>query len=57
MTNDERPTTDEYLWDGSGAPDPETARIARLLGGLRTPLPPVPDVTRIARLKLSLIHI
>jgi len=53
MTNDERPTTDEYLWDGSGAPDPETARIARLLGGLRTPLPPVPDVTRIARLKPS----
>ena len=26
---------DDYLWDGSGTPDPEVRRLERLLGGLR----------------------
>jgi hypothetical protein len=28
-------TRDDYLWDGSGTPDPEVQRLERLLGGLR----------------------
>ena len=34
--------SDEYLWDGSGAPDDDVARIERALGRLRAPLPPAP---------------
>lgn len=39
---------DEYLWDRSGEPDPELARLERALGGLsfvpRTFVPPTPVV-------------
>lgn len=39
---------DDWLWDGSGAPDPEEARLAGALGALRRdralpPLPPRPE--------------
>jgi hypothetical protein len=34
--------SDEYLWDGSSAPDADVARIERALGRLRAPLPPPP---------------
>ena len=33
--------TEDYLWDGSGTPDPDVARLERLLGRLRS-TPPVP---------------
>jgi FecR protein len=44
--------SDDYLFDGSGAPDPDVARLERILGRLRTkaPAPGVrrrPDTTRI----------
>src|SRR5262245_1542342 len=38
--------SDDYLWDGAGVPDADTERAARLLGRLRTPLPPIPDLDR-----------
>src|ERR1017187_480442 len=35
---------DDYLWDGSGEPDPEVLRLERLLGGFRShrPAPELP---------------
>lgn len=38
----------DYLWDGSGAPDPELQRLETLLGGLRhnRPAPPWPARNR-----------
>ena len=27
---------DDYLWDGSGTPDPDVQRLERLLGRLRS---------------------
>ena len=44
MTKPQPPTTNDYLWDGSGTPDPETERIERLLGSLRRPLPAAPNI-------------
>jgi hypothetical protein len=35
--------SDDYLWDGSGPPDPDVERLERLLGRLRT-TPPVPTL-------------
>ncbi len=37
---------DDYLWDGSGTPDPDVQRLEVLLGRLRTtpPVPQLPDV-------------
>jgi hypothetical protein len=32
--------SDDYLWDGSGPPDPEVRRLERALGGLRWRQPP-----------------
>src|SRR4051812_48047764 len=32
--------TDNYLWDGSGEPDPEVERLEALLGRLRSTAPP-----------------
>src|SRR5215470_2618447 len=29
--------SDDYLWDGSGAPDPDVQKLERLLAPLRTP--------------------
>jgi hypothetical protein len=40
---------DDYLWNGSGTPDPDVARIETALERLRAPLPPIPA----ARLKPS----
>ena len=39
--------TDDYLWDGSGPPDPEVQRLETLLGRLRStpPLPALPAVS------------
>jgi hypothetical protein len=34
--------SDEYLWDGSGAPDPDVQNLERLLGRLRPPDAPAP---------------
>ena len=34
--------SDDYLWDGSGEPGPDVARVERALGRLRAPLPPAP---------------
>jgi hypothetical protein len=34
--------SDDYLWDGSGTPDPDVQKLERLLGGLRTPLAAAP---------------
>src|SRR5262245_30352170 len=34
--------SDDYLWDGSGPPDPDVQKLERLLGGLRTPPPSAP---------------
>src|SRR5215475_495234 len=36
--------SDEYLWDGSGTPPADVARLETLLGRLRAPLPPAPLV-------------
>src|SRR5712692_4311943 len=33
--------SNDYLWDGSGAPDPEVQRLERLLAPLRTAPPPL----------------
>jgi hypothetical protein len=40
------PTKDDYLWDGSGAPDPEIQRLESLVGKFRydRPAPVFPDV-------------
>ncbi|HLW78484.1 MAG TPA: hypothetical protein VKU44_02700, partial [Terriglobia bacterium] len=40
-----RPAGDDYLWDGSGQPDPEVERLERLLVQFRSarPLPEVPE--------------
>ena len=37
--------TDDYLWDGSGEPDPEVERLERLLGEFRSsrPAPELPS--------------
>ncbi|MCE9571930.1 MAG: FecR family protein, partial [Deltaproteobacteria bacterium] len=42
------PDTDDYLWDGGGAVDPEVARLEALLGGLghRGAPPPLPRRSR-----------
>ncbi len=39
---------DDYLWDGSGEPDPEVVRLESLLAGFRQrgSLPPLPDRRR-----------
>src|SRR6266545_3946308 len=39
--------SDDYLWDGSGTPDPDVQRLEALLGRLRStpPVPKLPDVT------------
>jgi len=34
--------SDDYLWDGSGTPDPDVQRLEALLGRLRAPLPGAP---------------
>jgi ferric-dicitrate binding protein FerR (iron transport regulator) len=34
--------SNDYLWDGSGTPDPDVQRLEALLGGLRAPLAPAP---------------
>ena len=39
--------SDDYLWDGAGSPAPgeqDVVRLERMLGQLRTPLPPVPNI-------------
>src|SRR5262245_47599547 len=33
--------SDQYLWDGTGEPDPDVARAERALARLRAPLPPI----------------
>jgi FecR-like protein len=33
--------TDDYLWDGSGSPDPEVQRLEQMLGRLRYSQPPL----------------
>jgi len=38
--------SDDYLWDGSGPPDPEIERLERMLARLRSNAP-VPDVTHV----------
>jgi ferric-dicitrate binding protein FerR (iron transport regulator) len=40
--------SDDYLWDGSGPPDPDVQRLEALLGRLRTPLAdrPAPRLPR-----------
>ena len=35
MTDDPRHDDDDYLWDGSGEPDPEIQRLEKSLGALR----------------------
>jgi hypothetical protein len=42
---------DDYLWDGSGKPDPEVQRLERLLGRLRTdrPAPAFPQPVPLVR--------
>jgi FecR protein len=53
--------SDDYLWDGSGPPDPDVERLEQMLGRLRTtaPMPELPDRSaglsgpRIATLKGS----
>ena len=35
MNDDRDPAVNDYLWDGSGAPDPEIVRLERVLGVLR----------------------
>src|SRR5271155_3386110 len=48
-TENETPTkNDDYLWDGSGEPDPEIQRLEGLLGKFRhdQPVPVFPDVVR-----------
>lgn len=47
--------SDEYLWDRSGPPDPEVARLEQMLGRLRS-TPPVPEVSTIVRLKHTPEH-
>jgi hypothetical protein len=37
--------SEDYLWDGSGPPDPDVERLERLLSPLRT-TPPVPPIAR-----------
>jgi hypothetical protein len=32
--------SDDYLWDGSGTPDPDVERLERMLGRLKTTAPP-----------------
>ncbi len=39
---------DDYLWDGSGRPDPEVERLERILSPLRSDRP-VPDLPAVAR--------
>src|SRR5215813_5954323 len=41
---------DDYLWDGSGEPDPEIQKLESVLGKLRhnRPAPAFPEVTRTA---------
>src|SRR5258705_13647647 len=54
--------SDDYLWDGSGPPDPDVERLERMLGRLRSTaaMPELPDRSaglsspRIATLKGSL---
>jgi hypothetical protein len=41
--------SDDYLWDGSGTADADTERVERLLGRLRTPLPPAPALAESAQ--------
>jgi hypothetical protein len=36
--------SDDYLWDGTGEPDPDVERLERMLGPLRTTAPP-PAIT------------
>ena len=31
----------DYLWDGSGTPDPDVQRLEQMLGRLRTAPPPL----------------
>ncbi|HJZ89136.1 MAG TPA: hypothetical protein VKN99_28390 [Polyangia bacterium] len=38
----DRAVSDQYLWDGSGAPDPEVERLERVLGRLRWREQPMP---------------
>ena len=48
--------SDDYLWDGSGEPDPEIQKLERTLGTLRSnrPAPPFPAVE--ARARLSIVR-
>jgi hypothetical protein len=44
--------SDDYLWDGGESPGPDdqdVAKLERMLGQLRRPLPAAPDITRLAR--------
>ena len=48
-TRNEAPTkSDDYLWDGSGEPDPEIQRLEGLLGKFRhdRPVPVFPEIVR-----------
>ncbi len=49
---------DDYLWDGSGEPDPEVRRLEELLGTLRSrrPAPELPEgAIRVQRLRLPVV--
>ncbi len=45
--------SDDYLWDGSGAPDPEVERLTRLLRPLRhdLPAPAFPELSSTAQVR------
>jgi hypothetical protein len=56
LENEPLPGGDDYLWDGSGAPDPEIRKLESLLGKFRhdRPAPAVPAVTGGRRWRISL---
>lgn len=48
MENEARARSDDYLWDGSGEPDPEVQRLETILGKFRhdRPAPVFPEIVR-----------
>ena len=44
--------SDDYLWDGSGTPDPDVQRLEALLGKLRS-TPPVPQLPELPEREIS----
>ena len=44
--NERLPNRDDYLWDGSGEPDPETLELEAILGSFRhdRPTPVFPEI-------------